>query len=179
MSPTSKELVANRPLRGDELSKIIQADVAEILSRDCMLTTRVAYGRVSYTVRVVLHMDNPSFPESTSVLQSQRRSDNEVELAPELAAIEGPPPLKGATEESYVSAQERTREIDSPNVARIENGLPITVLRPGFDTGGNATTVEEQVTYPSEVVEEVSKPPVDADLTRMVKGAFADGSNLL
>jgi hypothetical protein len=180
MSPTSKELVANRPLRGDELSKIILADAAEIISHDCMLTSRVAYGRVSYEIRVILHMDNPSFPTSEVVVRSRPAADDVVVARPELAVIEPPPPLKAAGADSYVSATERHRDIDSPNVSRIEHGLPITVIRPGFDTGGNAISVEEGVIYPPEVVKDVVKPPQDADITRMVKGGFGMGvDNLL
>lgn len=179
MSPTSKELVANRPLRGDELMKIIEADVHDVLSRDCMMTTRVAYGRVAYELRVILHMDNPAFPASEAVIKSKLAASDVIAQQPELAAIEPAPPLKGASEDSYVSATERHRDITSPNVSRIEHGLPITVIRPGFDTGGNAISVEEGVIYPPEVVEDVVKPPEDTDLTRMVKKSFTDGSNLL
>src|ERR1700677_244414 len=93
MSPARQELVANRPLRGDELAKIILADVTEILARDCMMTSRVAYGRIAYEIKVVLHMDNPAFKESETVVKSKPASDNMVEARPELAAIEGAPPL--------------------------------------------------------------------------------------
>lgn len=178
--PARSELVSNRPLRGDELAKIIEADVHDVLSRDCMMTSRVAYGRISYELRVVLHMDNPAFPQSETIIRAKRPSDNLLDLQPELAAIEGAPPLaKPLTEDAYVSATQRNRAIDSPNVARIEHGLPISVVRQGRDTGGNAISVEEGVLYPKETVEDVIVPPVDHDLTRGVKAAFSSGDNLL
>jgi hypothetical protein len=212
--PARQELAANRPLRGDELAKIILADVTEVLARDCMMTSRVAYGRIAYEIKVVLHMDNPAFKESETVVKSKPASDNMVEARPELAAIEGAPPLAKPwsstcancdkpesghdgdeklcrvnagelitrwepSTNSYVSATQRDRTIDSPNVARIEHGLPITVIRQGHDTGGNAMSVEEGVLYPPETVQDVSAPPKDYDLTRQVKQAFTDGSNLL
>jgi hypothetical protein len=176
MSPTAKELVANRPLRGDELAKIIQADVANILANDCMLTSRVAYGRVSYELRVVLHMDNPAFSTSETIIKSKPMADDVVAAQPELAAIENSPPLESPGDNSYVSAIERHRDINSPNVSRIEHGLPITVIRPGFDTGGNAISVEEGVIYPPEVVEDVVNHPVDSDITQTVKRSWSLGS---
>lgn len=180
MSPARGELVSNRPLRGDELAKIIEADVHEILTNDCMLTSRAAYGRVSYELRVILHMDNPAFKESSTIIRSKPASDNMLEVQPELSAIEGGPPLaKPISENAYVSAVQRDRTIDSPNVSRIEHGLSIAVVRQGRDTGGNAVSVEEGVLYPKETVEDVVVPPVDHDLTRMVKKAFDSGDNLL
>ena len=80
---------------------------------------------------------------------------------------------------AYVSATQRDRTIDSPNVARIEHGLPISVVRQGRDTGGNAISVEEGVLYPKDTVQDVVVPPQDHDLTRMVKKAFDSGDNLL
>ena len=179
--PTSKELVANRPLRGDELSKIVLADVSDVLNRDCMFTSRVAYGRVAYEVRITLHMDNPTFPQSTTILGSKPRSDNEVERQPELGAIQGRPPLPQPSAESYASVVERHRDIDSPNATRIEHGLPISVVRTGHDTGGNPISVEEGVVYPPESVEGMTPEPVDTDLTRIAKQAWASGTpeNLL
>jgi hypothetical protein len=216
--PTAREQVPNNPLRGDELAKIIEADVHDVLQRDCMMTSRVAYGRVSYELRVILHMDNPAFNTSTTVVQSHQAADDKVEKEPQLAALEPAPPLKkplseleickncgelkdgahfipaadeskllclandGVTEyepelstNAYVSATQRTRVIESPNVSRIEHGLPVSVLRQGRDTGGNPMPVEEPVMYPKETVEDVIVPPVDVDLTRMVKQAFEEG----
>jgi hypothetical protein len=167
--PTSRELVANKPLRGDELQKIVESDLHEVLSRDCMFTSRVAYGRVSYEVRVTLHMDNPSFPTATSTIRSAPRSDNQIEAQPEMAAIKDAPPLVAPTADAYVSSVERHRDIESPNATRIEHGLPISVIRTGHDTGGNPISVEEPVVYPKESVEGMTPEPVDTDLTRMVK----------
>jgi hypothetical protein len=171
--PTSRELVPNKPLSGEELATIIKADLASVLAQDCMLTPRVAYGRVSYEIRVTLHMDNPMMPSSVAVVQSKLAASDAVEARPELAALNPPPPLPDASDDATVYSTERHRDIVSPNVARIEHGMPISVIRPGRDTGGNPISVEEGVIYPPDVVADVSVPPRDIDLTRMAKAEFA------
>jgi hypothetical protein len=45
-------------LAGDQLVKIILADVHDVLSRDTMFCSFVAYRRVRYSVQVILHLDN-------------------------------------------------------------------------------------------------------------------------
>jgi hypothetical protein len=167
--PTSRELVANRPLTGSEWSKIILSDVADLLAGNGMLTDFAAYGRCSHEVRVTLHLDNPAFADPTETLRSKPRSDNEVAARPELAAIEDSPPLKDPGPDAYVSSVERHRDIPSPNLARIEHGLPVQVLT----TDCNGHTVEKAVVYPEQVAAGEGPPPVDTDLTRMAKEEFA------
>lgn len=164
--PTSKELVANRPLTGQELSKIILADLAFILARDTMLSAHVAYGRVSYDLRVTLHMDNPAYPEHTTRTVSIRKSDNELVADPSLSAIEGAPPLTSPSKDSVLHSTERHRSIESPNLARLEHGLPVTII--ANDSAGHA--VERKVVYPAEAAEGVGTPPSDMDVTSIVKG---------
>jgi hypothetical protein len=53
--PESEEV----PLRGDELAKIVLADVAKILAHDRRLAPLIAYRSLSYNVRVDLRIDNP------------------------------------------------------------------------------------------------------------------------
>jgi hypothetical protein len=57
--PESEEV----PLRGDELAKIVLADVAKILSHDRRLSPLIAYRSLSYNVRVDLRIDNPVHPD--------------------------------------------------------------------------------------------------------------------
>lgn len=166
--PTSKELVANKPLAGPDLAKIIQSDVAQLLQRDGMFSPHVAYGRVSYEVRVTMHMDNPSYPTHVTTMRSEKRSDNQVAAEPELAAIEPDLPLKEPSLEEYVASVERQRRIDSPNLARIEHQLPVTVQVAG--EGGSSQ--EKQVVYPKEAVEGVAPAPTDIDLTRNTRAAW-------
>lgn len=123
--PASNEQIKNRLLSGAELSKIIQHNVTDILGRDGMFTSRIAFGRVSYEVRVTLHLDNPSYPEHVSVTVSRPPSDQQAEANPALKAIELGMPLKNASEESMVIATEVTATISSPNAARIEHELPL------------------------------------------------------
>src|SRR5438552_15397899 len=126
--PTSKDLVANRPLRSEELAKIVLADVERILDGSGFFRGQIAYGRVAYEVRITLHIDNPSYPTDLTVVRSKGRSIQEVEADPALAAIE-PGPLKDTSSEAFLSATEFHRDIQSPNAARVEHSLPITILR--------------------------------------------------
>jgi len=166
--PTAGEIVANRPLAGSDLAKIILADVAQVLEQNGMLSGHIAYGRVSYEIRVTLHLDNPSMPSDTSAVRSVPRAHNVVAGDPALAAIEGPPPLAGADASSFVSAIERHRDIDSPNAARLAHGLPLPILR----REPNGQIVEELVKYPSTAVPDDYPEATDADLTRMTREAF-------
>ena len=80
--PTSNEIVANTPLAGHELARLILADAQALVESDCMLTASIAYGRCSYELRLTLHMDNPAFPLSESSFKSRRRSVQEVQADP-------------------------------------------------------------------------------------------------
>lgn len=168
MSPTSRELVSNRPLRGDELRSIILRNIDEVLGQDHTMASHVAYGRVGFEIRVSLHFDNPSFPEHVITARSRKPSDNMVDASPELVAVEGPPPLDQPSGNDYVRVVERSDRIDSPNLARIANGLPVTIVR--SDGAGHST--EEGVRYPPSVAQGVGSDPVDTDLSRMARAAF-------
>src|SRR2546429_7494529 len=117
--PISNERVPNRPLSGLELAKIIQKDVQDILSRDGMFTNNIAFARVSYEVRVSLHLDNPVYPEHISTTLSRPASKQQVEAQPELAAIETSPLKDPLSVEELIASEERHREIQSPNMARV------------------------------------------------------------
>lgn len=169
MSPTERELVPNPPLAGTDLAQIILRDVSDLLANDCMLTGHIAYHRVAYEVRVTLHMDNPAFPTSVSTMTSRPRSTAEIVADPSLEAIESAPPLeKPLTDEALVSASERHRDIRSANVARIEHGFPITLQHRNRD----GHVEEEQVKYPSSVVEDEVVPPIDRDVSAEVAAAL-------
>lgn len=172
--PTANELVSNRPLRGDELHRILMRDVDDVLSQDHTMASHVAYGRVSYEIRVSLHFDNPSFAEHVVTARSKPRSDNEIEANPELSAVEWAPPLRSPSGNDYVRVIERSQKIESPNLARIANGLPVTIVR--SDGAGHST--EEGVHYPSSVVDGVAPVPVDTDLSRFAKAAFHGDSTV-
>lgn len=123
--PASNERIKNRPLSGSELAKIIHNNVGDILARDGMFTSRLAYGRVSYEVRVTLHLDNPAYPEHVSRTLSRGPSDQQGEANPALLSIEAGMPLKDPSPDAVVVSTEVTATIQSPNVARIEHEMPL------------------------------------------------------
>lgn len=173
--PTSKELVAQRPLAGAELAKIVTADVAHILSESGMFAGHIAYGRVAYEVRVILHLDNPAYPTVTETIHSKPFPKDVTEGEsgkPELAAIEKLP-LREPSEDAYLAADELHRDIVSPNAARVEHGLPITVIR----RDQNSETREELVHYDKSAIEGQANPnpePTLTDVTAEVKRLLED-----
>lgn len=175
MSPTSKEIVHQRPLQGAELSKIIVADVARVLADSGMFTGHVAYGRCAYEVRVILHLDNPAYPTVTETARSTPypRDVTEGEHGqPELGAVERLP-LRDTSEDAYLAADELHRDIASPNAARVEHSLPITVTR----RDQNSETREELVTYDKSTLDGQPNPnpaPVITDVTSEVKRELED-----
>ncbi len=139
--PASHERVPNRPLSGLEAAQIIEKDVHNILSRDGMFSSNIAYGRLSYEVRVTVHMDNPMYPEHVATVLSRPAGVNVIPTNPQLAALEnvpladgenGKPPL---TDSETMFSQEIHREIASPNMARVEGGMPIKIEKRNPDTG--------------------------------------------
>lgn len=170
MSPTQREIVAQRPLQGAELSKIIIADVTRVLADSGMFCGHVAYGRCAYEVRVILHLDNPAYPTVTETARSAPypRDVTEGEHGqPELASVERLP-LRDTSDDAYLAADELHREIASPNAARVEHGLPITVIR----RDQNSETREELVTYDKSTLDGQPNPnpePVITDVTESVQ----------
>lgn len=173
--PTAREIVAQRPLQGAELSKIIVADVTNILSQSGLFCGHVAYGRCAYEVRVILHLDNPAYPTVTETVRSKAypRDVTEGEHgSPELGSVETLP-LRDPSADAYLAADELHREILSPNAARVEHSLPITVIR----REQNSETREELVNYGPEALEGVANPnpePTISDVTQQVKRELED-----
>lgn len=172
---TSKEMVHQRPLQGAELAKIIVSDVEKTLSNSGLFTGHVAYGRCAYEVRVILHLDNPAYPTVTETARSMPypRDVTEGEHGqPELASVERLP-LRDTSDDAYLAADELHHEIVSPNAARVEHGLPITVTR----RDQNSETRDELVTYDKSAIEGQPNPnpePVITDVTSEVKRELED-----
>lgn len=131
--PPVRETVENKPLAGQELQKIILADLKEKMDRDCVLNGVSAFSRVSYEVRYILHFDNQSFPKAEGTMQSRSATADEIEadlgrsnVVPELS--DGIP-----VTDDNVASQTMTRDIESPNQARVEFGLPVPVVTRGAD----------------------------------------------
>lgn len=106
--PLSNETLQNKVLSGPELLEIILKDARSLLAKDGMFSAHVGYGRVGYSIRVELEMDNLTYPTHVA----QRREGF---------------PLPKPSDEAVAVDLARSREIKSPNAARVLNDLPITV----------------------------------------------------
>lgn len=161
------EMVTQRGLSGSELAEIIKKDTAFILANDGMFTNSVAYGRVSYELRLTVHVDNALVPTHVSVVHPFAVSKQQLAANPELAALEMNVPLDDTTEDDIILGVEVERSIQSPNAARIEHDLPIQVKvtvdgqktlkditytgdKPTPESSGNSSVI-------SDVSEEVAK----------------------
>lgn len=116
--PLSSEVVRQKPLGGLEVIELLVNDLRDLLGRDGMFAAHVGYGRLAWKIRVELQMDNISYPTHVASRSSQKTKEKEgVESFPL-------PEPKGKVRAKDL---ERSRRVESPNAARIENGLPITV----------------------------------------------------
>ena len=141
--PTSKELVSNKPLAGTELAAIIESDVRRMLDGSGFLRGQVAYGRIAYELRLTLHLDLPSMPLAVDATRSRTQPTAAVAANPALGALEPSMPLAAPSSDSVLSSTELRRDIQSPNLARVEHTLPIEVEVMGQD--GHVR--EQLVTY--------------------------------
>lgn len=164
--PAATEIVANKPLAGTELQQIILQDVEKALAEDCMLSGQIAYGRVSYDVRVTLHLDNPSNPRHLIRMAAKKIPADQHDKQPARIPIEGQPPLAEARRTSIVSATETHRDIPSPNAARIEAGLPLTTTRKE-----QGKFVEEKIHYEKDTLDDLDPTLRSVATTRDVSAA--------
>lgn len=172
--PTRNELIPNRPLNGIELKQLILNDVASILNRDGMFREHMGYGRISYDVTIKLHLDNPSYPEHVIQVASQPPSKQEVQ-AGNLNRNNTPFPLDPPpTGEEFVDGFKRERTIDSPNQARLEHDMPVTVMHKDTKTGH---MVESKVHITSDGVEptKVKDDNITASVEEQVGAAARRG----
>lgn len=160
--PASNEIVNNRPLSGSELRLIILNDVGNILDKDGMFAPHIGYGRVAYEVTVKLHIDNPLYPEHKTVIASRPPSSNDPDLTKK--AIETAP-LHNTSDESVALGLVRERTIESPNAARLEHELAVTIMRKDMETG---TMKEERVTYDNKNLETDTSLVKDTDISKQV-----------
>jgi hypothetical protein len=138
--PLSTEMVANKPLSGAELVEVIVKDLRVLLDGDAMFRSHVAYGKVKYSVSVELTLANPTYPKH--VAQTRPR-----EIGPE---------IEKSDEKVGPVRFTRTREVVSPNVTRIANGLPVTVIA---KVDGQA--VERKLDYEGKVELPPQPEPLD------------------
>ena len=132
MSPTSRELVSNKPLAGVELAEVIRHDVDRLLRESGFLAGQTAYSQVAYELRLTLHLGLPAMPTATDAARSRSQASDAIAADPALAALE-PFPLARPAPDAILSSTQITREIQSPNLTRVEHSLPITVEVLGQD----------------------------------------------
>lgn len=166
--PSSRETVVNRPLSGDELKRIILADAQRLVDNEGSLSPHIAYGRVSYTLTLQLHIDNPFVPDTRIEHESRAIAGNIVAEHPELAVIEKAPLLDPSPDAS-IGGMELTRKIDSPNQERLREGMPIPVHVKQQD----GTLSLESISYPADAFPELGPGEVMIrDATEMTKQRF-------
>lgn len=141
--PLSTEFITNKPLTGTEMVSVITNDVREVLNKDGMFNSHVAYGKVAYEITIKLKMANPTYPEHV------------VRTASE--------PLKREPEDEVKELEiTRAREIKSPNATRILNKLPVKVV-----SKQDGRVTEKELSYDGEV--EVPPQPEPVDSIKEVK----------
>lgn len=124
----SQEVIQNKALSGTELREIVMKDLGSMLDQDGMLAMHIAYGRVGYEITVKFHTNRPVEPTWQNRTTSRKATVQELELRPGLGldALDSFP-LKDAEEDAVAFGLQRTREITSPNLTRIQEGLPIAI----------------------------------------------------
>lgn len=139
--PTQNEIVTNRALSGTELREIIRQKLDHLMNEEGLLTHYVAYGRIAFTLKLSLHLDNAWNRESEIEGSSAPAGVN----VPELAALESPP-LTDPSADAIISSTQLDYSIDSPNAERLRHGLPVPIDVKQRD----GTTSQESVTYPKD-----------------------------
>ena len=153
---TMRETAINKPLSGLELRALIERDfVDRLLPNEGSLSAHIAYGRVAYEIRLVMHTGNPLMPRTEISVESQpvgvnalaelKNDKGEVvrPARPELAAIERP--VRGSSGIT-IGGTKLTRAINSPNAERVREGLPVPIEVRQQD----GTKTIEKIVYPPE-----------------------------
>lgn len=119
--PTSREVITNKPLAGEELKFILREDFEKLLIAEGILTSHIAFGRVSYQLELRLHTGNIHLPTSITTQRSI--------LDPTRHPALEPPPLtpQPPRHDQFLSAHTLGRAITSPNLERIRHGLPVEI----------------------------------------------------
>lgn len=155
MSPTASEKVPNHALSATELRQLLSTDFERLLDNLSLLQSCSSFARVGWDLRIAIHIDNAMQGEhgiqdrskpvagniingSTGATPAARR-----EPRPELAAVTTIP-VPDASDSAQLEAKSLHRDVDSPNVERLRNGLPVPIERRQADS----TTVLEHVSYP-------------------------------
>lgn len=108
--------IPNKMLTGDELAKIVVKECEEMLKRDCLFNANAAYKRAAFTLHLTVDLGYPH-PADHKVISFVGKG----------GIIEGEAPLKeiGEDESVHFQSTETRIELDNPNLARVQHGLPI------------------------------------------------------
>lgn len=150
--PASNERIMNKALSGREVAAIIRKRVEEILAKDGMYSSNIAYSRVAFNIRVSLQANIAGLPEHITEIHSIAGSKTEVKNNPSMEAL-GVMPLElpADPEDEAISSTEIKEQIQSPNVARIEHGMPIPTGKMDPETG-----TERSITYTGDMPDPVA-----------------------
>lgn len=138
---SSFEKVINKALSGLEIKEILLRDFKKLLDNEGFLTNYVAYGRISWQILLKLNVDNHMMPESKSSTESRFLTDSGVDNFP----------LSNPENDESRIAIGLERNITSPNVERIRNGMPV----PAEIKQHDGTTGMENILYPESAVEDI------------------------
>ena len=131
--PISSEKVPNTALTGREVIELVCADVRRVLEADGQFVGPQAYRRYGCTLNIKFALDNPFYPSHHKIVKSGE-----------------PLPLAQPSEDAVERELELERTMDSPNAARAEIGLPITVPVNEVVNGQHVTTYREVEVDPND-----------------------------
>lgn len=117
----AREQVVNTALTGEEFKNVLREGMERLLKAEGMLNSGAAFGRVAFTLALRIHTGNPSFPVTTTRVDSVPFADSPT------PQVERPTSLKG---QPNVSTHDSTlhRAVDSPNAERVALGMKVPVV---------------------------------------------------
>ena len=124
--------------------------------------------RIAWDLRLTLHFDNPFLPTASNMTRSRPLTITEVQENPKLKSVESLPLSPPLSPDAAMTGRVLERKIDSPNMARIEHGLPIEVMH--REQSGQVVSTE--VVYPPDIVAGETIPPIERDITEEVMEQF-------
>lgn len=168
LDPT--KVTRQRMLTAAEIVKLLDADYERLKQEFGELHSGAAYGRISWKIRIELGIARAFDPKPFIEQRSRRIASNVVSENAALAAVE-PHPLPDA---DGVASVELERRVNSPNLERIRNGIPI----PTTVTQRDGTHTIEPITYPKPAPGEPGHGDGDITVTDSSKElATAAGAN--
>ena len=144
MSPTAREVIANRPLGSAELRPILHSVLDSLIDNEGLLSPHLAYGRLAFTLTLSLHVDNPMVVAAPISKSSAPPPVNATAAEQEANGAIEAPPLSLPSPDAIQSESSADYSIDSPNAERLRHGLPVTLDVKQQD----GTVHQEKVTYP-------------------------------